>query len=190
MKLFELNRLTYEVEISSETLLLEPFRKLVDRDKSKTKETAKKELSLIYFYCDIRSDYFGLDNSVKLSQIIDNLGFPKKYVPDKLVKEAMEFYSSFKTPVEILYEGAVIAGQAISDHLRNTKDLLEERTEKGGVVTSITSVTSSLKNITTIMREIKAAYKEVALEKKETEGRIKGSKKLGMFEGTNTFRIE
>ncbi len=41
MKLFELNRQTYEVEIAAEALLLAPFKKLVDKDKSKTKDLAK-----------------------------------------------------------------------------------------------------------------------------------------------------
>ena len=47
MKLFELNRLTYEIDIAPEALLLEPFKILIDRDKSKTKDMAKKELALI-----------------------------------------------------------------------------------------------------------------------------------------------
>ena len=91
MKLFELNRLTYEIDIAPEALLLEPFKRLIDRDKSKTKDMAKKELALIYHYCDIRSDYSGMENNTKLAQIIENLKFSKGYTPDKLVKEAMEF---------------------------------------------------------------------------------------------------
>ena len=67
MKLFELNRLTYEIDIAPEALLLEPFKRLIDRDKSKTNDMAKKELALIYHYCDIRSDYSGMENNAKLA---------------------------------------------------------------------------------------------------------------------------
>lgn len=182
MKLFELNRLTYEIEISPEALLLEPFKKIVDRDKSKTKDTAKKELALIYHYCDIRSDYSGMDNKTKLSQIIDNLKFNKNYTPDKLVTEAMEFYMSFKTPVEILYEGAVIAAQAVDEYLRKTKELLEERDINGKIVTDIAKVTASIEKLPKIMSNMKAAEKELVKEKKETEGRMKGSKTMNVFE--------
>ena len=181
MKLFELNRLTYEIDIAPEALLLEPFKRLIDRDKSKTKDIAKKELALIYHYCDIRSDYSGMENNVKLAQIIENLKFSKGYTPDKMVKEAMEFYMSFKTPIENLYEGAIIAAQAVDKYLRNTEELLAERIERK-VVTDIAKITSSIEKLPKIMANLKAAEKELVKEKKETEGRMKGSKAMNMFE--------
>ena len=190
MKLFELNRLTYEIDIAPEALLLEPFKRLIDRDKSKTKDMAKKELALIYHYCDIRSDYSGMENNAKLAQIIENLKFSKGYTPDKLVKEAMEFYMSFKTPIQELYEGAVIAAQAVNEYLRKSKELLEERTEDGKIVTDIAKITASIEKLPKIMMNLKTAEKEYIKETKETEGRMKGSKELGMFEGTNTFKID
>jgi len=45
MKLFELNRVTYEIEIAPEALMLSPLSKIVSRDKSKDKSTAKNELA-------------------------------------------------------------------------------------------------------------------------------------------------
>lgn len=183
MKLFNLNKTTYEVEIAPEALLLEPFKKLVDRDKSKNKDTAKKELALLYHLCDVRSDYIGLNDAEKLEQIIENLKFPKGYKLDKDMNEAINLYKNrSKTVVQILYEGALISAQALDEYLRDTKMLLEERTEKGGVVTSVTAITSALKTLPEIMGKLKTAEKELVKEQKETEGRMKGSKEMGMFE--------
>ena len=181
MKLFELNRLTYEIEISPEALLLEPFKRIVDRDKSKTKDMAKKELAFIYHYCDIRSDYMGTEDSQRMVQILDNLNFPNKYKLDKDMLEAISFYKSFKTPVETLYEGAIIASQAVDKYLRNTEELLAERID-GKVVTDIAKITSSIEKLPKIMANLKAAEKELVKEKKETEGRMKGSKTMNTFE--------
>jgi len=182
MKLFEFNKLTWEVEISSEVVLLEPFKKIIDRDKSKTKDTAKKELALIYHYGDLRSDYSGLSESIKLSRIVENLKFDKGYTPDKHVKEAMEYYMSFKTPIERLYEGAVIAIDAVNEYLRTTKELLAERDENGKIVTDIAKITASIEKLPKLMTNLKIAEKELIKEKKETEGRMKGSREMNMFE--------
>ena len=181
MKLFELNRLTYEIDIAPEALLLEPFKRLIDRDKSKTKDMAKKELAFIYHYCDIRSDYMGTEDSQRMVQILDNLNFPNKYKLDKDMLEAISFYKSFKTPVETLYEGAIIASQAVDKYLRNTEELLAERID-GKVVTDIAKITSSIEKLPKIMANLKAAEKELVKEKKETEGRMKGSKTMNTFE--------
>jgi len=182
MKLFELNRTNWDVEITPEAVLLQPFQKLIKRDKTRNKEVATKELALIYHYCDIRSDFLGIEEESKMNQIIESLHFPKNYKVDKDVLAAMEFYKKFKTPVETLYEGAVIASQAIDSYLRNTGDLLAERTEKGAVVTPLSVVTASLRNLSTIMRELKSAYKEVVKEQRDTTGKMKGSKEMNMFE--------
>ena len=182
MKLFVLNRLSYEIEIAPEALLLEPFKRIVDRDKSKTKDMAKKELAFIYHYCDIRSDYMGTEDSQRMVQILDNLNFPNKYKLDKDMLEAISFYKSFKTPVETLYEGAIIAAQAVDKYLRSTEDLLNERDANGKVVTDIAKVTASIEKLPKIMANMKAAEKELVKEKKETEGRMKGSKTMNVFE--------
>lgn len=183
MKLFELNKTTYEVEIAAEALMLEPFKKLVDRDKSKTKETAKKELALLYHYCDVRSDYFGVDKSEKLKLIISNLGLPASYKVDSVLEKAIEFYKERSTTVlQSLYEGAMISTRELDLYLRDTKLLLEERSDKGGVVTSVTAITNALKSIPEIMSKLKTTEKELIKEQKETEGRMKGSKTMSMFE--------
>ena len=187
MKLFELNRLTYEIDIAPEALLLEPFKRIVDRDKSKTKDMAKKELALLYHYCDIRSDYSGMDNTVRLAQIIDNLKFPKNYTPDKIVTEAMEFYTSFKTPIEQLYEDAIIAGNTVGKICRESESHAQEADDKLKAAQQIVAV---MEKIPKAMSTLKTAEKELIKEKKETEGRMKGSKQLGIFEGTNTFKID
>ncbi len=125
----------------------------------------------------------GMDEEVKKSQILENLHFPTGYKLDKDMLDAIEFYKKRSTTVvQTLYEGAVIAALDVNAYLRSTKELLEERSEKGGVVTSLASITTALKSVPDIMTRLRTAEKELVKEQKETEGRMKGSKQMGMFE--------
>ena len=103
MKLFKYEG--YRIVISEEALLLKPFKKIWDRDKTKNKEKAYMELGFIYFYCDPRSDYQYLtDEEERLKAIKEGEGIPDKWSPDNIVKEAMNFYNGFKPTSALLLE--------------------------------------------------------------------------------------
>ena len=55
MKLLDLKN--SRVVISPEALLIPEFQKIWEKDKSKDKEKALKELSYVYFICDYKSHY-------------------------------------------------------------------------------------------------------------------------------------
>lgn len=87
----------YEVSVDPEALLLIPFKTLYDRDKHKDKSMAKQELAYIYFMGDPRSDYqYLVDAEVRSAEIIQGLGMPKGWKPDKAIERALTFYESFK----------------------------------------------------------------------------------------------
>lgn len=94
MKLFKYE--SYEVRVAPEALLLKPFKKLWDRDKSKSKDKAVQELSFLYFYCDPRSDYqYLIDDEDRLEAVKEGIGFDKDWKPDVLLKAAIAFYGTF-----------------------------------------------------------------------------------------------
>lgn len=55
MKLFKFEG--YRVIVEPEALLLQPFKTIWNRDKSKSKDIANSELGYVYFFADPRSDY-------------------------------------------------------------------------------------------------------------------------------------
>ena len=100
-----------------------------------------------------------------------------RYKLDKEMKEAIEFYKKYSvTVIQELYEGALISAKAVNTYLRGTKDLLDN----GDV--DISKITASLEKLPKIMSNLKAAEKELIKEKKDTEGRMKGSRKMSVFE--------
>ena len=91
MKLFKYEG--YKIVISEEALILKPFKKLWDRDKSNDKGKALMELSFIYFFCDPRSDYQYLVDEeerlvgvVQIHDIIDEVLYPLWKKKNNLMK--------------------------------------------------------------------------------------------------------
>lgn len=182
MKLFEMK--DYNLQVSDEAWGLLPFKAILKKDKNRNKETAFKEMLFIYHYIDIRSDYmYIVDNNIRYQEIKKDIGLPDDWKIDNIVKEAIEFYSKMSiTPTAKLYKSALKAADDIAKYLEMTDILLAERTDKGSVVTPLSTVTASLKAVPVIMKDLKSAYKELIAEQKELEGRTKGSKTLGLFE--------
>lgn len=187
MKLFEMK--DYSLQVSDEAWGLLPFKAVLKKDKSRNKETAFKEMLFIYYYVDMRSDYMYLvDDKEREREIVKDIGLPSDWEMQDYIKEAIDFYKKRSiTPIAKLYRSSLKSADDISKYLESTKELLDERTDKGSVVTTLTTITSSLKQVPGIMKDLKAAYKEVLAEQRELEGRTKGSRTMGLFEDGLSF---
>ena len=110
---------------------------------------------------------------------------------DKDLQEAIDLYKERTTTVNsALYESACLAAFEISEYLKDTKNLLQERTDKGAAVTNINTITGALSKVPSIMRDLTAAHTELIKEQKLTEGRSKGSKEFAIFEDGLNFDDE
>ena len=160
-----------------------PFKKILKRDKSRDKDRALKEMLFIYYYSDIKSDYLIIDSKFRIEEIKKDIGLPEDWRIDSVLQEAIDFYEERSlTVVGKLYKNALVAANDISDYLTKTKELLEERDDKGKPVTTLTTIVGGISKIKTVMQDLKAAEKELIKERIETEGRMKGQQQMGMFE--------
>ncbi len=160
-----------------------PFKAILKRDKSRTKEQAFKEMLFIYYYSDIKSDYLIMEDKERVREIKRDIGLDDSWKIDSIIQEAIEFYEKRSlTVIGKLYKNALIAANDVSDYLLQTKDLLEERDDKGKPITPLSVVLAGLSKIKTTMQDLKAAEKELIKEKVETEGRMKGARTMGFFE--------
>lgn len=167
---------------------LESFRKILKRDKSRTKDLALKEMLFIYYYTDIKSDYLIIDSKFRKEEIIKDIGLPDGWKIDAIMQEAIDFYEERSlTVIGKLYKNALLAANDISEYLTKTKELLEERDDRNKPVTTLTTIVGGISKIKVVMQDLKAAEKELIKEKIETEGRMKGQQQMGMFEGSLKF---
>jgi DNA-binding transcriptional regulator YbjK len=120
---------------------------------------------------------------IRKNEIKKDVDLPLDWEIDTLIEEAISFYEKRSiTVLEKLYRSALISANATSEYLEMTAELLRERTDKGATVTTLPMIVSAQKTLPDIMKNLKAAEKEVLKERIETEGRMKGSRTMGMYE--------
>lgn len=192
MRLIEFDTTNVEIIYDPLLLTLKPFKALIDRDKSKDKSIALKEIAFISFYTDTRSIYmYILDDKARASELIKDLELPKGWKIDKAIQDAIDFYTErSKTAISALYEAAYHSVMEVASYLKNTGELLEERDEKGKVVTDISKITAALDRVPKLMQNLNAAEQELVKEKENTEGRSKGARDFNMFEDGIEFEDE
>lgn len=153
----------YKLTIEPEALLLKPIKVLWNRDKSKHKEIALAEIGFVYFFCDPRSDYqYIVDEEERAKAIIEGEGLPKKWKPDKLVLECMNFYSSFKTSSTLLLEDTRIAIDKLRTLLRTID--LNQVDDKGKPMYTLNTVTATIKQIPSLVSELEKAERAIKQE--------------------------
>lgn len=178
MKLFKYHQ--YRVVISEEALALKPFKKLWDRDKSKTKDKAIAELSYCFFMEDPASDYqYLVDREERSKAIIEGEGL-KDWKPDKAVEEAMAFYASFKTTSALILEDTRYAADNLRKSLRNID--LEATDDRGKPIYTVASIISAIKQVPQLVKELSEAERAVAKEMAETNGRVRGQRAKTILE--------
>lgn len=182
MKLFKLKDWVLTVDETTWALL--PFKKILKRDKSRTKDMALKEMLFIYYYTDIKSDYLIISSDKEREiEIIKDIGLPEDWKIDSTIQEAIDFYNERSlTVISKLYKNTLKAANDISEYLTRTDKLLAERDDRGKPVNDISKLTMAITKVKGIMQDLKAAEKEVIREQEELEGRKKGSRELGLFE--------
>lgn len=170
----------YKIVISEEAFALKPFRQIWQRDKTINKEKALMELGFIYFFCDPRSDYqFLVDDNERLEAIKEGEGLPAKWEPDKALKEAMDFYMSFKPISALLLEDTRFMVNKYRKRLRSQEfDELEVRELK--------EVGALIKQIPSLVKDLDEAEKALNSEMRNS-GKMRGQGEKTIFEdGLNT----
>jgi hypothetical protein len=173
----------WELTVSEEAYGLLPFKKIMDRDKSKYKSKALAELLFIWFWCDIKSDYLIMDEKERLIELKKDIAnLPENFKIDELIQSGIDLYRKHETVIEKLHKQALKSATEVGNYLENTKAILSERDNSGKPVTKIADITRGLKDVKIIMKELKLTEKEVIREQENSEDRKKGSKSMNMYE--------
>lgn len=179
MKLFKYE--SYKVVISEEALALKPFKQIWNRDRTANKDKAISELAYIYFMEDPASDYqYLVDRDERSEAIIEGEGLPTNWKPDKIVKEAMNFYSSFKTTSALILEDT----RKVAENLRKalpTLDITEED-DKGRPKHTIASITKAIRELNILVKELAETERIIAKEMAENNGRVRGKRAKTLLE--------
>ena len=179
MQLFQLRK--YQVIFEPQTMMLKPFADI--RDKNNDENLTLKELSFIWFFADIRSEFQNiLDEYARKEEIKKSISLDDDWEPDKTVIAAIEFYRQYsKTPSSGLYDASIKAAQFIEKKLNNPESLLSETDSRGNPVYKLDSLLNMLKGIPDAMQKLHSAREQVVREIEE-KSQLKGKKEKAIFE--------
>ena len=162
--------------IEPKALFVPEFKRIWNRDKSKEKARAVKELAYVYFMADYISEYniYGVEKVVMVGrEIMDD----PKYEPDVIVQEAIVKYDAMQETYSMRY----------LKNVRETVDSLMEfygelSFKKGDDANKYNpkALTNALKDVESIVEKIEKWEKKVRGE--DDDMQIRGGGQVGMFE--------
>lgn len=177
IKLFKFEN--FEVKIEPEVYLLEPFKKIKERNKKDENKT-KTELAFIYFFADPRSDYqYILDKSARIESIKQGLGLDSKWKPDEVINQAIEFYESFKPESALLLEDTRFAIDKLRQALREID--FNQMDDKGKPIYPLNTLTSTIKIIPSLIKDLNEAEKALNSEI-ASNAKMRGGQEKTIFE--------
>ena len=160
--------------------MLKPFKDIWKRDKSKNKERALMELAYIYFMEDSRSDYQTyIDREERGNQIKLGEGLPESWTPDRLVKDAQEFYAGFKSESALLLEDLKTAVNTLRRGMITQEELDSIDPEKKPTV--LNNYATVISKMADLAAKIDETEKKMARETIQSD-KVRGSIEKAMFE--------
>lgn len=180
MQIFQLQN--YNVVFEPVTMMIKEFKAIKLKNKDDDNMTLK-EMSYIWFFVDMRSDFQNiLDERERKEEIKHAISLPKDWEPSIEVLDAIDFYKEHnRTPSSGLYEASVITAQYIENKLKNPTALLAEADARGNQLYKLNDVTKLLKDVPDIMKKLHDARTQVIKEIEE-QSQLKGGKSKAMFE--------
>lgn len=185
MKLFKSND-GFTVEIEPELYQIKEFAELLESRK-KNLSLLYKELSYIYFYSDMTSDFqFQTNELERHNELKHYLGLPSTWKKDKLIEEAIEAYKYLsQTPSSRLLQSAYVGAEKLKKQLEEID--LNERDKNGKPIWNIKQFNDTLKAIAQTVEELDKAEKQFIRSQKEVNKKTKTNQSL--YDGLDMSKV-
>jgi len=178
-KLFDIQ--AGKITINEESLAIPPFKALWDRDKTKSKERATREISFVAFLCDYNSPYFEAypeDQRIKVLKK-DFLG-GEDYEPDGFLEAAIERYKEFRETTNTrLLRAAKFGAEKLTDWFFGID--MDARDRDGRPLYTAKEISANLKEIGGIVKSLDMLERQVQKEQLE-QSRARGGSDIGDYE--------
>ncbi len=166
----------YKVVLKPDSVVIPPFIDIWERDKTKGKHKATKELSYVYFICDFKSPYSIYSDEDRPSKVKEDFIKDSKWKPDSMIKAAMIKYNEFQNTYTMRFlkkaRGGVDKMSAYFDEVD-----FNEMDEKGNPVYKATDLSRNLKDVGHIIESLDKVENQVRKEI-DAKAKIKGRKKI------------
>jgi hypothetical protein len=160
-------------------LLIPEFKKIWDRDTSKNKDKATKELAYIYFVGDYKSEYniYGIEKRTMVcKEVMEDPG----YVSDDEMEKAIKKYMILQETSSMRYLRSI---RDTVDSIIKFNDALKFDSDKDAKTYNPSLATKALKDVGSIVEDLEKWEKKVYGE--EDQMAIRGGGKVGLFEDSD-----
>lgn len=183
MEIFEVQG--HIVRPKASILLIDAFKDIWNRDKTKAKSVAMQEFAYIEFMVSKKKDnpYKGYDEGIKEKKIIETVIKEKDWKPDDVVKQAIEYYQEWQTkasPTIRYYEANLEALQKTINYLNTGLDY-NERNRSGMPVHKFNDVVRGIKEADQVLKSLTSLRTKVEEELFES-ARTVGGKDISPYE--------
>lgn len=173
MKLIRLE--DYQIKVADEAMLVKPFRRLFNMDRSQGKEQFYKQMSVLFFVYSPSSNYaYITDEKERLKEVMAQEGIDNfKNTPE--FKAAVEVYKKLtKTTSSELLEDVRLTIENVRKTLKSVDfDALDEKDK----VNALKTVTSAISMMPKLIKDLMETEKAVAKEMEE-QSKARGSQEL------------
>lgn len=177
MKLISIEN--YELKISDEALLVKPFRRLWNQDRSERKEQFYKQMALIFFVYSPVSNYsYIIDEKERIKEVMAQEGITD-FKPSPEFKSAVEIYKklTITTSTELL-EDTRMNIYKLRQALNSVDYTNLEEKDKVAVINTMTAAMSKMPKL---IEELAKVEKAVAKELEE-QPNARGSQELTVLD--------
>lgn len=165
----------FQLKISDEALLVKPFRKLWNQDRSQGKERFYQQMSILYFCYDVASNYsYIIDDKERLKEVLFQEGI-QDFKPSADFKEAVEIYKKLSktSSSELLADTRLV----IEKMRQALTDIEFSDLDKKDMPNAIKTVAMTIGLIPKLVKDLAEAENAVAKELEE-QGKARGSQEL------------
>ncbi len=184
MQIFELDA-AHQLKIAPQAYALLPLKAIWERDKSKQKETAKKELAYVFFNNDYKSTFFNEPDSKDRAKMVVEYVFGKdsKWEPDEVVLEAEAFYVEHQDTFSLkLLKDTMKGVNKLREYFRdiNFKETLKSKTGEIFPKYDVKKFVDTVEKIPKVVESLQNIEKAVKKEQ-ETDSKLRGGREKGMY---------
>lgn len=168
------------VQVDPVNLTIPQFKVIYERDKSKDKEVAFNELCYIYHMADYKSVYNNYTDLEKEGKILGDYFKGSKWIPDDVVKEAIEKYRELQETLQLkLLQAAREATYKLITYYKTVD--LNALNSKGDLIYKERDFSFSLGNVPKVVEALDKC-EERAKKEQTRESRIRGGGEVSDYE--------
>jgi hypothetical protein len=167
------------VLMNPDSIAIPTFRALWDRDKSKTKERATREISYVVFSCDYKSPYRAYNEIDRTRIIKEDFIKDTNWEPDELILEAIKRYNEFQeTTFSRLVNKSLKLADKLSDYM-DTIDFKDKDEKQAQAI--VDSIVKTLEKVGNIVKSLTMLKKQVETDSTE-QTNVRGKTEIGDYE--------